>query len=353
MTTKLRVAVAGCGGISRAMHLPAWRELVGEGRVELVAVCDIMEDRVKAIAAEFGAARSYTDFEKMIKDEQIDILDVCTQNRLHAPMTLVGLEAGAHVLVEKPMAMNSAEARAMVDMAEKHGRTLMVAQHMRFDPINEMLKGIVDGGELGRVYTGRAQWMRRRGIPGWGRFHIKSESLGGPLIDIGVHMLDLTLWMLNYPKPLAVSGKVYRMFGDRDDLYNGPWGRAYQPNEFDVEDYATALIRLENDITVSLEVSWAANIQSEVLGFSILGDKAGISSNPPAMFGYRQGALTTTKFEEIIPSQAHRAEIRHFTTCLEQNLPVRVQPSQSLQLQQIIDGIYQSSDAGAEVRLDA
>ncbi len=351
MPNKFRVALTGCGAIARAMHLPAWKELAGEGRVELIAVCDIIENRAKTLASEFGALRHYVDFEKMLQEEQPDILDVCTQNRLHAPITLAGLQAGAHVLVEKPMAMNASEAKAMIDMAVKQQRTLMVAQHMRFDPINEMLKTIVDSGDLGRVYTGRAQWLRRRGIPGWGRFHIKSESLGGPLIDIGVHMLDLTLWMLNYPKALAVSGKVYRMFGDRDDLYNGPWGRAYQPSEFDVEDYATALIRLENDISVSLEVSWAANIQSEVLGFAILGDKAGISSNPPGLYGYRGAALTSTRFEEIVPVEPHRAEIRHFVTCLEQALPVRVQPAESLELQKIIDAIYQSSESDREVRL--
>lgn len=345
---KLKVGIIGTGDIANACHLPNWKELEGEGRVEIVGVCDIVEKRVMAASEKYGG-KAYIDYKKMLKELDFDVIDVCTQNRVHAPATVAALEAGANVLVEKPMAMNARECESMIKAANKAKKKLMVAQHMRFESAHEKLKSVVESGELGQIYTSKAVYLRRRGIPGWGKFHIAMESLGGPLIDIGVHVMDLCVWLMGCPKPVAASGKVWRMFGDRKDLMNADWGKPYPSKEFDVEDYAAAFVRFENDITMNVEVSWAANIPSERVELLILGDKAGLSTTPPGVFGYSANALTSTKFDWLPKQEGHRMEIRHFTECLEENLPVRVQPEESLRIQKIIDAIYESSKKNREI----
>jgi len=346
---KFKVGLVGAGGIANACHLPNWVELENEGRVEVVGICDIIRDRAIKGAEMFAGAKPYFDYKKMLKELDFDIIDVCTQNRWHAPITVDSLNAGANVLVEKPMAMNTKECEAMIRAAKAKRKTLMVAQHMRFEAPHEKLKEVVESGELGDIYTANTTWLRRRGIPGWGKFHLKRESLGGPLIDIGVHMMDLCVWLMGCPKPVAASGKVYRMFGDRPDLFNGDWGVPYKPEEFDVEDHATALVRFEKGITMQMSVSWAANIHQEYHNVQILGDKAGISTNPLGVFGADHSTLTSKKFDLILPQEGHRMEIRHFTECLERNKPVRVQPDESLRIQKIIDAIYESSKKNKEI----
>lgn len=180
-TKKLRVGLIGAGAIAREQHLPYWRELEAEGRVEIAAVCDLVGERAATEAGLCVAAKSYTDHKQMLREEpQLDIVDVCTQNRFHAPLTIAGLQAGANVLVEKPMAMNSKECEQMIAASKRAKRKLMVAQHMRFEAPHQKLKEVVDSGRLGEIYTANTWWLRRRGIPGWGKFHLQKESLGGP-----------------------------------------------------------------------------------------------------------------------------------------------------------------------------
>lgn len=346
-----RVGIIGCGAIANEMHLPNWQELENEERIELVGVCDIIEERAVQAKEKYGAKKVFLGYDKMLKEDQYDIIDVCTQNRVHCPAAAAALNAGANVLVEKPMAMNAAECEQMIAAAKAGRRKLMVAQHMRFESSAEKLKGIVERGDLGQIYTASAKYLRRRGIPGWGKFHLKKESLGGPLIDIGVHMMDLCIWLMGCPKPVAASGKVYRMFGDRPDLCNADWGRPFKPEEFDVEDYATALVRFEKGVTMQVECSWAANIPDEIYGISVLGDKAGIATEPLGVYGYYNDTLTSMKFDWLPKQEGHRMEIRHFVQCLEENLPVRVQPVESLRVQKIIDAIYESSAKNKEIAI--
>ena len=352
-TKKLRVGLIGAGSIAQEQHLPYWRELEAEGRVEVLGVCDIIPDRAIAEAELCAGATPYFDHKKMLATQTFDIIDVCTQNRLHAPLTIAGLQAGAHVLVEKPMAMSSRECEQMIAAANKAKKKLMVAQHMRFEAPYEKLKEAVVQGELGEIYAAETKWLRRRGIPGWGKFHIRKESLGGPLIDIGVHMMDLCVWLMGCPKPIAASGKVYRMFGDRPDLFNAEWGTPYPPAEFDVEDHATALVRFEKGITMQVAVSWAANIPQETENIMILGNKAGISTNPLGIYGADHSSLTSRTFDWLSKEDGHRREVRHFTECVEKNLPVMVQPAESLRIQRIIDAIYESSKRNKEVAIRA
>jgi predicted dehydrogenase len=350
-TKKLKVGLIGAGAIADACHLPAWQELEGEGRVELIGVCDLIKDRAERAKEKYGARKAYLDYKKMLSEVQYDIIDVCTQNRPHCLVSVAALKSGAHVLVEKPMAMNTREAQQMIQAANKVKKKLMVAQHMRFEAANEKLKEVVESGALGEIYTSKAVYLRKRGIPGWGKFHIRKESLGGPLIDIGVHVMDLCVWLMGNPKPVAASGMTWRKFGDRADLCNSSWGQTYPPKEFDVEDYATALVRFQKGITMMVEVSWAANIAEEVHGVTVLGDKAGIGTNPLGVFGYENNALTRNTFDWLPKQEGHRMEIRHFAECVEKNLPVRVKPTESLDIQKIIDAVYESARRKREVEI--
>ena len=225
----------------------------------------------------------------------------------------------------------------------------MVAQHMRFENENEKLKEIADSGRLGRIYVANTCLLRRRGIPGWGKFHIKKESLGGPLIDIGVHMMDLIVWLMGSPKPIAASGKVFRMFGDRPDLFNAAWAADYPRDEFDVEDYAVGFVRFQNDIVLTIEVSWAANVPQDRVALTVLGDKAGLSKAPLGVYGYEDNSLTSTQFDWLPKENPYRKEIRHFLDSVESGAPVRVRPEESLSIQKIIDAIYESSKKNKEV----
>ncbi len=346
---KLKVGLIGSGAIAREQHLPYWRELEEEGRIDLLGVCDLISERCETEAGKSKGAKPYLDYRKMLKEYHFDIIDVCTQNRGHAPITIDALNAGAHVIVEKPMAMNVKECKAMIAAQKKNKRKLMVAQHMRFEAGAEKLKEVAESGALGQIYASEAKWLRRRGIPGWGKFHIAKESLGGPMIDIGVHMMDLCVWLMGCPKPVAASGKVYRMFGDREDLFNADWGRPYPPKEFDVEDHATGFVRFEKGITMHVTVTWAANVAEETGGVTVLGDKAGIMTNPLGVYGADHSTLTSSKWDWLSPEDGHRREVRHFCECVEKNLDVRVQPWQSLNIQKIIDAIYLSSKLNKEV----
>lgn len=351
--SRLKVGLIGSGAIARDQHLPYWRELEAEGRVEILGVCDLIKERRDVESGKCAQAKPYANYTRMLKEIDFDIIDVCTQNRVHAPATIAGLNAGAHVLVEKPMAMNTKECEAMIAAARTNKRKLMVAQHMRFEARAEKLKEVVESGAVGQIYTAETKWLRRRGIPGWGMFHLKKESLGGPLIDIGVHMMDLCVWLMGSPKPVAASGKVYRMFGDRADLFNADWGVPYKPREFDVEDYATALIRFEKGITMQMTVSWAANVHDEIEDMRILGDKGGIGINPLGFFGADHSSLLHTTWDWLSDEDGHRREVRHFCECVEKDLPVMVKPEESLRIQKIIDAIYESSKKNREIVIDA
>ncbi len=345
----LKVGIIGSGAIARDQHLPYWRQLEEEGRVQVVGVCDLIKERRDTEAEKCRAAQPYADYKKMLREHQFDVIDVCTQNRVHSLATIAGLEAGANVLVEKPMAMNVKECQAMIAASKKARKKLMVAQHMRFEARAQKMKEVVMSGACGEIYTAETKWLRRRGVPGWGKFHIAKESLGGPLIDIGVHMMDLCVWLMGCPKPVAASGKVYRKFGDRKDFFNADWGTPYPPKEFDVEDYATAFIRFEGGLTMQMQVSWAANVHDEIENLYVLGDKGGVGTNPLGFYGADQDSLTHTNWDWLSDEDGHRREVRHFCECVEKDLPVMVQPEESLRIQKIIDAIYLSSAKNREI----
>ncbi len=256
MSKRLKVGIIGCGGIANGKHLPSLKAI---NRVDLVAFCDLIEEKAIKAAKEYGTpdAKVYTDYQELLKDESIDVVHVLTPNRMHAQISIDALHAGKHVMCEKPMAKTAEDARRMVAAAKESGKKLTIGYQHRHKPETQYLKQVIDSGELGDIYYAKALAIRRRGTPNWGVFLNEYEQGGGPLIDIGTHALDLTLWMMDNYKPKAVLGSTFKKLGNQTETGNA-WGD-WDPKEFTVEDSAFGFVTMENGATIILESSWALN----------------------------------------------------------------------------------------------
>jgi predicted dehydrogenase len=344
---KIRVGVIGCGAIARNRHLPV---LAAQPDVELVGVCDVDSDCAKSVAEQYAVPRAFSDYHQLVGMDELHAVDVCTPNYAHMEPTVAALQAGKHVMVEKPIARNAAEAQAMVDAARKSGAKLMVAQCWRFRSDSQVLKRFVDGGEMGEMYYARAQALRRRGIPGWGVFTDKEKQGGGPLIDIGVHVLDCAMWLLGHPKPIAASGATYTKFGNRPGVVGalGTWDHT----SFTVEDFAAGFVRFANGATLTIESSFAANIEKDALNLQILGTEGGCQFDPLRIFREEHGTLVDLTPAYLPTVDIYEAEIRGFLDAIADDTEPPVTGEQALVVSKILDAIYESSERGAEVKID-
>ncbi len=343
------IGIIGSGGIAQGAHMPGYQALEGDG-VKIVAVADANPATAKAAAEKFGVPHQFADYRDMLKLEAVDAVSVCTPNFLHKQPTIDALNAGKHVLVEKPLAMNAQEGAEMVAAAKKSGKKLQVGFMTRFSGQAQALKRFIDAGDMGEIYYARAQALRRRGIPGWGVFIEKDKQGGGPLIDIGVHILDLTLFLMGHPKPTHVSGITYAKFGKRDDVLGlmGQW----DPKKFTVEDFAVGFVRFENGATLTLESSFVANLeQQDMFNTQLFGTEGGCQYSPVKMFFEKNRTLVDATPVFLPNVRAHEAEIRAFVESIREDKPVLVTGEQALQVTQIIDGIYRSAEAGREVAI--
>ena len=275
---KIKIAIVGTGNISN-VHIKAYLK---NPNVELYAFCDINEEKLKARGAEYGITRLYTDEETMLRElPEIDAISVCTWNSAHAPCTILALSYGKHVLCEKPMAMNAIEAQAMIDASKKYGKKLMVGFVRRFGNDAAITKDFIDAGNLGDVYYAKTTYLRRNGCPG-GWFGDKSRSGGGPLIDLGVHVIDLARYLMGCPKPISVYGATFDCIGKRKNLKDKASYNIRGKGEeiFDVEDMATALIRFDNGAVLSVEASFNLHIKKDTGTIELFGSKGGAKLSP-------------------------------------------------------------------------
>jgi predicted dehydrogenase len=343
------VGIIGAGGIARGVHIPGYQKL---SNVKVVAVSDPVEAARNSAAEQFGIENAYADFYEMLQRDDIHAISVTTPNFLHAEATIAALEAGKHVLCEKPLAMNAQEGEAMVEAARRTGNKLMCGFHFRFTPEVQCLKRFAQSGAFGDMYYARTQALRRRGIPGWGMFINKEKNGGGPLIDIGVHMLDSTLHVLGFPRPIAVSGQTYQKFGKRKDVLGlmGQWDY----KNFTVEDFAVGFVRFENGATLVLESSFVANQEEgDKMTFQIFGDKGGAQYNPLKMFTEQNKTLLDISPAHLRGSgQPHADQIASFVDSVVNDKPVYTPGEEALEVTRIIDALYQSSDEGREIRFD-
>ena len=351
---KWRVGIIGIGGIFKGSHI--WEYLEDE-RLEVVALCDIIEERATEIRDKyFPNAAVYTDFRELLKDETIDSVDICTPNYLHSIIAVAAFEAGKHVFCEKPDAINVEEVLKMNRAAEKAGKTLMIMRNNRFSPASQYAKKYIESGAMGDIYCGRCGWQRRRGIPGKGGwFTTKAQSGGGPLIDLGVHMIDLAIWLMGSPKPVTVTGSTYCKFADSDtsDSVNSDFGDKVSGGTFDVEDLAMGTIRFDNGAQLQIEFSWASNIERETRFVELRGTKAGIkwSDNGSAdIYGEENGRLTNVN-RTCDMGDGHEAALRHFTAMVLDGAEPDYVPEQGVNMIKILQAIYESAKTGHEVIL--
>jgi predicted dehydrogenase len=361
---KSRVAVIGTGMIATAGHIPAWKSLPDEA--EIVAVADLNEERARRVAREHGIPRPFGDWKRMLAECAPDIVSVCTPNAYHAEPAVAALSGGAHVLCEKPAATCAADAERMFDAAERAGRVLLIGQSARFYSNARAAKEVAASGRLGRVYYGEAVSMRRRGIPTWGQFHVKRHSGGGPVYDVGVHALDLLFWLMDSPRVTAVSAVTWTMFGNRNegvvtDLAESgaPLGAAalkpFDPREFDVEDMAVGLIRMEGGAAVMLKMSWAANIARNTGSSLILGSEGGLDLDPLTLFANEGRYMADVRLHAPkdggIPFIGHWKEAEHLLNVVKGREPLLVRREEVLNVMRTLDALYQSAAEGREVRV--
>lgn len=342
---KIRLGFIGAGGIARGAHMPAIKNIE---EIEVVAMADISEDSAKESAKIFDdKPKIYTDYKEMLASEELDAVDICTPNLYHKQPTIDALNAGLHAIVEKPIAMNAGEAKEMCDAAAKNSKKLMVAQCQRFRPEVQLLKKMIDAGELGDIYYSRVWALRRRGVPAWGVFIDKEKQGGGPMIDIGVHMLDMALYLMGHPKPVAISGQCYTKFGRRENVFN-PWGK-WDPTKYTVEDYAAGFVRFDNGATLSIEASFAANLKEDKMNVTLLGTEGGSDIDPFHIYKERHNRLIEEIPNSLPGVNVYEAELREFVASIVEDRTPLIPGEQALMTQQILDGVYASSDAGKEV----
>ncbi len=345
---KLRAALIGSGGIANICHVPGYLNL--PGRVEIVALCDIRPEAIENTCARHDLdVPAYADFRTMLRKEKIDVVSVCTPNSVHKRATIAALNAKCHVLCEKPIATNARDARAMCAAAKKNRRKLMIGQSGRYHANAQAIKRAVDAGYLGNIYYARAHAIRRREIPAKDTFLKMALSGGGPMYDIGVHMLDLALWQMGFPKPVAASGVTARKFGHKRGVI-GTWGQ-WDPKMFEVEDFAVAFVRFANGATLTLETSFASNIDRMVMNVWLLGEKGGADVRTGKIFTEDAGSLWDRTPYGLPKMKTYLAEVEAFVDAIQKNKPVPVPGEEAVLTQTILDAVYKSAESGWEVRI--
>ena len=358
---KTRIGIIGCGGIANGKHMPSLSKLKN---AEMVYFCDIVRERAEKAAKQYGTtdAKVCEDYHELLNDEGIDVVHVLTPNRSHSFITVDALESGKHVMCEKPMAINSAEAKKMLDAASRTGKMLTIGYQSRFRADSQYLKSEIDSGALGDIYYAKATALRRRAVPTWGVFMNEYEQGGGPLIDIGTHSLDLTLWCMDNYKPKYCVGTTYRKLADKVPSGN-IWGD-WDPAQFKTEDSAFGFIVMENGATIVLESSWALNtLDVREATTSLCGTEGGADlMDGVRINGVRNGRQYVLKpdlsaggvafFEGDTGAAPADVEAAQWIRAVRGEGEPLVKPEQAYVVTRILEGIYESAKTGKPYYFD-
>lgn len=358
---KLKVGLIGLGNICRYAHMGGYLHM---DNVEIAAICDILPEKIESFKKEFNMpdVPAFTDYKELLAVSGLDYVDICTPNYLHSIIAVEALNHGLHVFCEKPDAVSVTEAEKMKAAAEASGKHLMVMRNNRYRATAKYLKQYIADGKMGDIYCGRCGWIRRRGIPGKGGwFTTKAQSGGGPLIDLGVHMIDLAIWLMGNPTPVAVSGCTYAKFADNNassDSEHASFGEAKADGIFDVEDLAMGFIKFDNGTCLQIEFSWASNIGSEKSFVELRGTKAGseFSSHTGRVKIFTEEYGHCVDLEPVTADDSkctphHEANLRHFADVLLHNAKPDFEPVQGVNMIKILEAIYKSAETGREVLL--
>jgi predicted dehydrogenase len=346
MTKKIRIGVIGLG-MGRG-HIGGYRE---HENADVVAIADLNQELLNTVGDELKITKRYTDPLEMLKKENLDVVSIAVPNKFHKPLAIAALEAGTHVLCEKPMAMNAAEAEEMLAVAKKTGKRLGINFSFRFKPQSFAMKRLVEAGEIGDIYFGRTVWQRRRGMPkfgGW--FGQKALAGGGPLIDLGVHRLDLALWLMDYPEPEWVMGSTYNHIASELAAKEG--------KKFDVEDFACGMIKFKNGATLEVEASWAGNIrENEQMSTTLMGKDGGLHQyNLKGGYEfhvecYQEKAGCHYDLHLHPPVAECKNPYYSFVDAIVKDEPFLVTPEQGVTVMKLLDALYESAATGKPVKV--
>ena len=350
---KFRVAIIGCGGISQT-HLNAYK---GIPEVEIVAGVDIKRDRLDLMRDTWGLPEEalFTDWNEMLKKIKPDAVDVCTPNGVHCAPVVDACRAGCHAFVEKPMAMNPAECEKMIAAAKKSNVKLAVGFQYRYHPKSLALSEARRKGQFGKVMFVKCQALRRRGIPNWGVFGQKALQGGGPMIDIGVHIVECAYAFMGAPKPVAASGNTWTYIGDKPSKVLNAWPN-WDYKTYTVEDLAIGQIRFDNGAIMQIESSFAAHIEkNDVINFTAMGEKAGCSWENGAVFTDMNNLMVNavpTYTGDSAWGKLFQTKLQNWVDGCRKGTPLSASGEDGLNVQKILDGIYRSAEAGKEVVID-
>ena len=343
---KYRVGIVGAGNIAQNAHLPAYMK---REDVEITAIADINLPRAQAAAEKFGIPKAFASCEELLSGADTDYIDICVWNRYHSDVAIAAAKAGKAILCEKPMAIDLDHALAMEKAVKDAGVPFMMAVPTRYSSEAQYLAQMVESGRMGEIYYAKTANMRRRGTPlGW--FTDLSKSGGGPVIDIGVHCIDRTWYLMGRPKPVRVSAMTASRIGDYQTKGVDRWiALDSDVTAFDTEDSASGVIHFENGATMLFEVSWAYNGPNTDYT-QIAGEKAGATLNPLTIYGEDMGYLTDNK-PTLLPNNIFEAEIDHFIHCLNTGDKPISPVEDGVTVQRILEGIYTSARLGKEVTI--
>lgn len=354
---KLKIGIIGCGGIANGKHMPSLKKCAD--KAEMVAFCDLAVERAEQAKKQYGTpdAKVYTDYKELLADSSIDVVHVCTPNRWHSVMSVDAMEAGKHVMCEKPMAISSAEAKKMLDAAARTGKKLTIGYQSRQRTDSLFMKKEAEEGTFGEIYYAKATALRRRAVPTWGVFLNEYEQGGGPLIDIGTHALDLTLWMMDNYKPKYCVGTTFHKL-NKDTNQGNAWGK-WDPEKFTVEDSAFGFIVMENGATIVLESAWALNtLDVREAVTAICGTKAGadmeggvringIRNNVQYVSEYAvNGGSAAAFYDGVGGEDPSVREARVWLDAIINDTEPFVKAEQAYVVTQILEGIYTSAKTG-------
>lgn len=357
---QVRIGVVGCG--IGAWHVEGYAE---DPRAKVVALAGLDTDRCLRLAKQHDIPHVVGDYQELLEKVEVDAISIAVPNYLHVPIGLAAIKAGKHVLMEKPLARNPIEGEELVKAAKAAGLILGIAFNRRARADMRVLRQHIDDGGLGPIYYAKAYWMRRAGIPGLGSwFTSKEQAGGGPLIDLGVHVLDMALWLMDNPRVVSVTAATYAKLGPRG---KGNWsGNRFNvstEHKYEVEDLATAFLRTDNGATLQLETSWAAySGVTDEFGVALFGENGGAELHVKdyaevgtlKLFGEMGGAPTdfTPRLKSQKVHSGHAEVIRCFLDSILTGVPMSPDGVEGLDRTRLIDAIYRSADIGHEVRLD-
>ncbi|MBA4387692.1 MAG: oxidoreductase [Verrucomicrobia bacterium] len=346
---KFRVGIVGCGGIANT-HATGW--LTRKDEIEVVATCDVDIKRARELAQKTGAREVLTDYRKLVALKDLDAVDICTPNMLHTPGVLAALNAGKHVVCEKPLAVTTAEVRKMGMLADRKRLKLMTAQSTRWSQKSKAVKKFIAGGAIGTPIHARVYALRRNLLPSWGvGFIDRKLSGGGPCMDIGVHALDLCMWLTDFPKPVRVTGRSRVNFAMAHDI-PGAWGE-WDRKRFTVEDHAVGFVHFDNGMTMVLEASWLNHQEAnETMQNNILGSKGGVEWPTLKYWSARNHVLYDAQIKEQAGGlPAHTLELLDFCDCVVNNKPSPVPWQETIKVIAILEAIYSSESQRKEIRV--